>query len=128
MIRREELDKRYNATKQYLKTGKGKPIYRKYAFPHIRKILGPNYKWITKSVEEYYGNERLKELEKAIYILNFQSENTFREIKKKYWMMAKGNSKKNIRGWHPDMDGHEGAFDLLTHAYNIFKEANYNNK
>jgi len=117
-------DKRYKATIKYLEEGIGKPIYKRSAFPHIKQVLGPIRNWVHLSAEEYFGDDKIEEAREAMRILSFTKESTMQNIKKTYFKLSQGSSKDNISGWHPDTGGHEGAFAILNHAYNIFKIAN----
>lgn len=117
------LDKRYKATRIYLDSGKGEPVYKKKAFSHISTVLGPNFKWITKSPEEYFSSDRIAEAKQAMRILSFTGEESFREVRKTYIRLSKGSHTDSKPGWHPDSGGHPRAFDILNHAYKIFKEA-----
>lgn len=117
------LDKRYKQTIDYLTTGKGEPVYKKNAFPFINKILGPQFKWINKSVEEYYSTDQIQEAKQAMRILSFSGEESFQELRKRYTLLSRGKNKENIPGFHPDCGGHSRAFDILNRAYSIFKEA-----
>jgi len=119
------LDKRYNRTKLYLSNKSVKPVYRRRAFPFIDKVLGPQYKWINKTLEEYFGDEQ-QELQLVIKILSFSGRETFQEVRRRYLYLSRGNHSNNNCGWHPDCGGHPDAFAILNHAYNVFKEANLN--
>lgn len=119
----EYLDKRCKATIDYLATGKGSPVYKRSAFPHIRKVLGPVREWANLSAEEYFSDNEYEEAKQAMRILSFTRESTLRDVKQEYRRLSQGNTKKSIPGWHPDVGGHAGAFAILNHAYNIFKQA-----
>lgn len=136
----DKIDLRYKQSQDFINKGIGKPVYKRRAFSFINKILGPQSKWINKSPEEYFTDETLsqeeqeiQELKKAAEILGFTSRTTFKDIKKKYWTMAKGDAEFSLYGnycsnaWHPDLGGHPNAFAILNHAYNLFKQINYNN-
>lgn len=110
-----KLDTRYKQTQQFILTNKGVPIYKKDAFSFINKILGPQYKWIDKSIEEYFTTDTIQEALLSIKILGFSGKENFIEIKKKYYMLSKE--------FHPDTGGHSSAFNILNNAYLIFKVA-----
>ena len=114
------LDKRYKRTKEYLENKEGKPVYKRRAFSFIDKVLGPQYKWINKTPEEYFKYDEAK---LACRIFKFKGDESFSIIKSRYQKLSKGDWRENKRGWHPDMGGHPSAFAILNHAYNIFKEA-----
>lgn len=109
------LDKRYKVTKQYIESKKGSPIYKRRAFFFIDKVLGPQYKWIDKSPEEYFDSNISIEGLQAIKILNFTGKESLKEIRKNYINKSKE--------WHPDCGGHASAFNILNHAYQIFIKA-----
>lgn len=113
------LDKRYKVTKKFISNKEGTPIYKKRAFFFIDKVLGPQYKWINKSPEEYFSNDVYLEALQAIKILNFTGKETLKEVRKKYINMSKQ--------WHPDCGGHSSAFNILNYSYIIFLSA-FNNK
>lgn len=118
------LDKRYKATRIYLKSKKGEPVFKKDGLSHINKILGPESEWRYKTPEEYYSEDRIEEAVQAMEILSFTGKESLKDIKKIYIQLSKGSIRKNIAGFHPDSGGHPRAFDILNHAYNIFKNAN----
>ena len=137
-----KIDLRYKQSQDFINKGIGKPVYKRRAFSYIDKILGPQYKWIDKSPEEYFYEEGLsqeeqeiKELQKSADILGFTSGTTFKDIKKKYKELSKGTwvnhcsgtYKYNTGGFHPDQGGHSSAFAILNHAYNVFKTINASN-
>jgi len=117
------LDKRHKATIDYLKTGKGNPVYKRSAFPHIRKVLGPIRNWVNLSAEEYFSEDIYEEARQAMRILSFNRESTYRDVRQTYIKLSQGNSNTNVLGWHPDAGGHNGAFAILNHAYTLFKNA-----
>ena len=117
------LDKRYKSTTEYLKNGKGEPVFKKGALDHINKVLGPELTWRYKTPEEYYSDDRIKEAKQAMSILSFHRECTLRDVKQSYRRLSQGNSSQGVPGFHPDTGGHPRAFDILNHAYRIFKEA-----
>lgn len=117
------LDKRYKKTQRFLDSGKGEPVYRKRAFTFIDKILGPQYKWINKSPEEYFTDDEYEEARKAINILRFNSTDNLRSVKARYRKLSKGDYQKGEPGFHPDSGGHSSAFAILEHAYRIFERA-----
>lgn len=118
---KDNLDRRYKATRIYLETGEGEPVYKQRAFSHINNVLRRG--WYTKSPEEYFSNDQIKEAKEAMRILSFTGEESIREVRKQYIKLSQGSSKDNKPGWHPDTGGHDRAFDILNHAYKIFKEA-----
>lgn len=122
-MNKQNLDKRYKKTQLFLSKGIGEPVYKRRAFPYIDKVLGRQYKWIHKSPEEYFGNERYEEIKLALSILSFSREESFGDVRKRYIRLSQGSYSDNVPGWHPDCGGHPGAFAILNHAYNIFKEA-----
>ena len=126
MIQVKKLDRRYNKTKIYLATGKGEPVYRRRAFPYIDKVLGRQYRWINKSPEQYFGDDVYEEARLAFKILSFTGKESFRTIRKTYLLLSRGSNNEGFDGWHPDCGGHDRAFNILNHAYTIFKEANQN--
>lgn len=111
----ELLDLRYKQTIIYLKHNIGIPVYKKKAFSSINKILGPQYKWLNKSVEQYFTDDVIKEAQIAIKILNFTGKESFFMIKKNYLGLCKI--------FHPDKGGHKDAFNILNNAYVVFKKA-----
>jgi len=117
------LDKRHRVTIDYLESGRGEPIYKRSAYPHIRKVLGPVRNWVHLSAEEYFSEDEYEEARQAMHILSFNRGCTLRDVKQTYRRLSQGNSSKGILGWHPDVGGHCGAFAILNHAYNIFKGA-----
>jgi len=117
------LDKRYNSTKTYLKTKEGEPVFKKGALDHINKVLGPELNWRYKTPEEYYSNDRIEEAKQAMSILSFHRECSLRDVKQTYRRLSQGDSSQNVPGFHPDTGGHPRAFDIINHAYRIFKEA-----
>lgn len=117
------LDKRHKKTKLWLAKGIGEPVYKLRAFPLIDKVLGGQHKWIDKSPEEYFGDDRNEEIKLSLKILSFNRGQTFRDVRKRYLQLSQGNSSQGVAGWHPDCGGHPRAFAILNHAYNIFKEA-----
>lgn len=117
------LDKRYKSTQNYLNSGKGEPVFKKGALDHINNILGPELNWRYKSSEEYYGKDRIEEARKAMRIFCFTGEESYNSIKQRYRRLSQGLSSENIPGFHPDTGGHPRAFDILNHAFNIFKQA-----
>lgn len=119
----EKLDKRYKKTKEYLQYRIGEPVYKRRAFPFIDKILGPQFKWINKEPEEYFGNDERTRAAKVCKIFSFTGEESFSIIKARYRKLSKGDSKKGTPGFHPDAGGHGSAFAILNYAYNLFKEA-----
>ena len=110
---------RHNASKVYVATGLGQPVYKKGAYQHICRILGPLHTWIDKTPEEYFTDE----LKQAVHILSFSSTDSFKSVRTRYLKLSRGSYEDNCSGWHPDTGGHDRAFDILNHAYNIFKEA-----
>lgn len=115
IMNKDLLDLRSKQTLIYLKEGKGSPIYKKNAFPFINKILGPQYKWLNKSIEEYFTEDRMQEGLIAIKILNFTGKESFSLVRKNYINLSKR--------FHPDMGGHNSAFNILNNAYLVFKRA-----
>ena len=135
-----KIDLRYKQSQDFINKGIGKPVYKRRAFSYIDKILGPQYKWINKSPEEYFYKEGLsqeeqeiQELQKSADILRFTSGATFEDIKKTYKELSRGctrtncNKPSDLCGFHPDLGGHSSAFAILNHAYNIFKTINASN-
>lgn len=110
-----KLDIRYKQTQQFILTKQGAPIYKKGAFPFINKILGPQYKWLNKSIEEYFTDNSIKEARISIKILGFSGKESFIDIKKRYYLLSKQ--------FHPDNGGHNSAFNILNNAYLVFKIA-----
>ena len=114
-----KIDLRFKESQDFINKGIGKPVYKRRAFSFINKILGPQYKWINKSPEEYFhtnltGLEHKKaELKKAAFILNFTADSSFKNIKANYRNLSKQ--------FHPDTGGHNSAFAILNYAYNIFR-------
>jgi len=117
------LDKRYNSTRNYLKTKQGEPVFKKGALEHINTVLGPELNWRFKTPEEYYSEDRLEEAKQAMQILSFTGEESFKIVRKRYLRLSQGSTANNIPGFHPDTGGHPRAFDILNHAYTIFKNA-----
>lgn len=124
---KDYYDKRYKSTIDYINTGKGQPKFKRLAFPNIRKILGPLDNWIYNSCEEYFSEDVYEEVKQAMSILSFTKDCNFKSIKNNYYKLCRGDNKLGIEGWHPDSGGHKTAFDILNHAYNIFKNANKRN-
>lgn len=138
----DNIDLRFKQSQDFINKGIGKPVYKRRAFSHINKILGPQYKWINKTPEEYfYGEENklsqeekeVQELQRAADILQFRGGTTFSNIKQTYKNLSRGFSRNNTSspitnkcGFHPDCGGHDAAFAILNHAYNIFKTINEN--
>jgi hypothetical protein len=120
---KEILDKRFKSTQKYLNSGKGEPVFKKGALNHINKILGPELNWRYKSLEEYYGEDRIEEAKKALRIFSFTGNESYSLIKNRYRKLSQGSYSEGIPGFHPDTGGHPKAFDILNHAYKIFKEA-----
>jgi hypothetical protein len=83
-MNKDLLDIRYKSTQTYLQTGEGVPVYKKNAFKFINKKLGPQFKWINKSPEEYFGDNQVEEAVKAFKILNFTGKESFKDIKTTY--------------------------------------------
>lgn len=114
-----KIDLRFKQSQEFINTGKGKPVYKKTAFSFINKHLGPQFKWINKSPEEYFKKDKKdieaekEELRLACKILGYKSSLTFKDIKVNYKNLSKN--------FHPDKGGHNDAFAILNYAYNIFK-------
>ena len=129
----DNIDFRFKQSQEFIKNKTGTPVYKRRAFSYINKILGPQYKWINKSPEEYFYKEGLsqeqqeiQELQRAAKILRFTGESSFQDIKKTYKQLSKGIwvdhcSGTNDTAFHPDLGGHPDAFAILNHAYNLFK-------
>lgn len=114
-INLELLDLRHKQTQNYLITNIGTPIYKKNAFKSINNILGPQYKWLNRTVEEYFTEDPIQEAKISIKILNFTGKESFFMIKRNYFNLSKV--------CHPDTGGHESAFTLLNNAYLVFRKA-----
>lgn len=106
-------DKRFNKTLNYIITKQGSPVYKKRAFKYIDKVLGPQYKWINKSPQEYFSSDVNTEALQAIKIFNFKEDLSFKDIKDIYLNLSKR--------WHPDKGGHASAFNILNYAFILFK-------
>lgn len=117
------LDKRYKSTREYLESGRGEPVFKRGALNHINKLLGPELEWRYKTTEQYYGEDRIEEARKAFRIFSFTGDESYSSIKKKYRRLSQGSYSEGVHGFHPDAGGHPRAFDILNHAYKIFKEA-----
>ena len=124
----KNLDQRYKKTQIYLANGTGKPVYKRRAFPFIDKVLGAQRYWIDKTPEEYFGDNRHEEIRLALKILSFTREQSYTDVRQTYLSLSKGSANDSVPGWHPDCGGHPGAFAILNHAYNIFKEASDESK
>ena len=135
----EKIDLRFKKSQDFINDNIGEPVYKRRAFSYIDKILGPQYKWIDKSPEEYFYEEGLsqekqeiQELQRSANILRFTSGTSFQDIKKTYKELSRGfrssdsNNNDIVCAWHPDLGGHPSAFAILNHAYNNFKEIYYN--
>lgn len=122
-MREEVLDKRYKSTREYLESGKGEPVFKHGALNHINKLLGPELEWRYKTTEQYYGKDRIEEARKAFRIFSFTGDESYSSIKKQYRRLSQGSYSEGVPGFHPDTGGHPRAFDILNHAYKIFKEA-----
>lgn len=112
------IDLRYKASQEYILNNIGKPVYKKTAFYFIRRKLGPSFKWINKSPEEYFSPVPQRRLVKCAEILDFKPGCEFQDIKNNYRELSKT--------WHPDKGGHKNAFAILNYAYNLFKKIYYN--
>ena len=121
---KDRLDHRYKATRIYLSTGKGEPVYRRRAFPFIDRILGGQHRWIHKTPEQYFSDDEYEEATEACRILSFTGEESFTDVRQTYIQLSRGSKDDLATGWHPDHGGHPRAFDILNRAYTIFKEAN----
>lgn len=114
-MNKEILDLRYKKTLDFINLNIGTPVYKKDAFSKINKILGPQYKWLNKTVEEYFTDDPIQEAKISIKILNFTGKESFFIIKRNYFNLSKI--------CHPDTGGHESAFTILNNAYLVFKKA-----
>lgn len=112
-MKKELLDKRYKSTLNYIENNKGTPVFKKKAFNNINKILGPQYKWINKTPEEYFSGDVNKEAIEAIKILKFKPNSSIKDVRNTY-------IKLSIL-MHPDKGGHDSAFNILNYAYNLLK-------